>query len=666
MATWTESFDRYVNLIVTATESSVNTANNTSVVTVTAKLRYHTGSTSTFNNYPQTLTISINGVSKTGKTNQTYSLSASSREKSLGSWTETVTHNSDGSKSVNINVSYKASNGDGATVNKTMALTTIPRASKPYLNRTTITLGSHVELHFGRADPSFTHSVTFTFGSKEYSIADKTTEGMITWTPTASQQSEIASQIPNDTSGWGGFAVATYSGNTKIGSTTTVRLTITIPDNSATAPSATKPTFEEQVANVISLNHGVIQGQSVIKLSSTISTTWHSTITRVQFKIGTISYNASVSGNTATYNYAVSSFGNFDVRAIVTDSRGRIRESSVLTINSSAYSPPSLRLSASRKKAPNDEKVEVSLDSSFTPLGSKNLTTLQLQIRVRGGSWSGNLMTTKNNATGSIKIATTENINYTVSRIQAYEVRAIIKDKLSNAVQSTVTISTGKALFDAYKDVGISIGKMYDETNPIELQVNGSVEFNGSLKLTGEGQDTRFTIDPVIGNASIELGSTQVVSTPYIDFHSSGGNTNDYDARIIVRGGSKTVTRQGTLDIHSVGLLLNGIDIIDYGNNENGHWIKYVDGTLVCWGREVRNVPINLGNGNIFRSNQINYTYPVAFVGPYPHVNISAFDSMTALMELESRTAFSVMLFKGTSNASLRTQITWQAIGRWK
>lgn len=665
MATWTASFDQYVNLMVTATESSVNTANNTSVVTVTAKLRYHTGSTSTFNNYPQTLTVSINGVSKPGKTNQTYYLTASSREKSLGSWTETVTHDSDGSKSVSINVSYKASNGDSATVNKTMALATIPRASNPYLNKTTVPLGSPVELHFGRADPSFTHSVMFTFGSKEFSIADKTTDGMITWTPTASQQSEIASQIPNDTSGWGGFAVATYSGTTKIGSTSTVKLTITIPDDSTTAPSATKPTFEEQTSSVVSLNHGVIQGQSVIKLSSTISTTWHSTITRVQFKIGTISYNASVSGNTATYNYAVSSFGNIDIRAIVTDSRGRIRESSVLTINSSAYSPPSLRLSASRKKAPNDEQVAVSLDSTFTSLGSKNLTTLQLQIRVSGGSWSGNLMTTKNNALGSIKIATTENINYTVSKTQAYEVRATIKDKLSDAIQSTVTISTGKALFDVYKDVGISIGKMYDESNPIELQVDGSVEFNGSLKLTGEGQDTRLTIDPVAGNAALELGATRVESTPYIDFHSSGG-ANDYDARIIVIGGSKTTTGQASLDINAVSLLLNGVDIISYGNNTNGHWIKYVDGTLVCWGREVRNVPINLGNGNIFRSNQINYTYPVAFVGPYLHVSISAYDSMTALMEIESRTAFGVMLFKGTSNASLRTQITWQAIGRWK
>ena len=652
--------------MVTATESSVNTANNTSVVTVTAKLRYHTGSTSTFNDYPQTLTVSINGVSKPGKTNQTYYLTASSREKSLGSWTETVTHNNDGSKSVNINVSYKATNGDNATINKTMALATIPRASNPYLNKTTVPLGSPVELHFGRADPSFTHSVTFAFGSKTFTLADKTTSGMITWTPTASQQSDIASEIPNDTSGWGGFAVSTYSGATKIGSTSTVKLTITIPDNATSAPSATKPTFEEQTSSVISLNHGVIQGKSVIKLSSVIGTKLHSTISRVQFKIGDMAYNASVSGNTATYNYAVSSFGNFDVKAIVTDSRGRIRESSVLTINSSAYSPPSLRLSASRKKAPNDEQVAVSLDSTFTSLGSKNLTTLVLQIRASGGSWSGNLMTTKNNALGSIKIATTENINYTVSKTQAYEVRATIKDKLSDAIQTTVTISTGKALFDAYKDVGISIGKMYDESNPIELQVDGSVEFNGSLKLTGEGQDTRFTIDPVNGNASLELGSTTAVSTPYIDFHSSGSATNDYDARIIVRGGSKTMTSQASLDISAVRLLLNGIDIIDYGNNTNGHWIKMYDGTMICWGRDLRNIAVGTANGNIFRSNQINYTYPAAFVGPYPQISISAYDSMTALMELESRTAFGVMLFKGTSNTNLRTQITWQAIGRWK
>lgn len=665
MATWTASFDRYVNLIVTATESSVNTANNTSVVTVTAKLRYHTGSTSTFNNYPQTLTVSINGVSKQGKTNQTYYLSASSREKSLGSWTETVTHNSNGSKSVSINVSYKATNGDGATVNKTMALTTIPRASKPFLNKTTVPLGSSVELHFGRADPSFTHSVSFGFGSKRFSLADKTTDGMITWTPTASQQSEIASQIPNATSGWGGFDVTTYSGNTKIGSTSTVKLTITIPNDSTSAPSATTPTFEEQTSSVISLNHGVIQGKSVIKLSSVISTKLHSTISRVQFKIGGMTYNASVSGNTATYNYAVSSHGNFDVRAIVTDSRGRKRESPALTINSSAYSPPSLRLSASRKKPPNDEQVEVSLDSTFTSLGSKNLTTLALQIRVSGGSWSGNLMTTKNNATGSIKIATTENINYTVSRTQAYEVRATIKDKLSDAIQSTVTISTGKALFDAYKDVGISIGKMYDESNPIELQVDGSVEFNGSLKLTGEGQDTRFTIDPVIGNASIELGSMQVESTPYIDFHSSGTGS-DYDARIIAKNGDSR-NGEGDLSIDAKTVRINNDEIVSYGNNKNGHWIRFYNGVQICFGRDEGGKNVNIANGQVFRSNTFSYDYPAKFSGVMvPIVTVTATDAWTAKMTKIPWTGFSVMLYKGTSANTLDTDISWTAIGRWR
>lgn len=62
----------------------------------------------------------------------------------------------------------------------------------------------------------------------------------------------------------------------------------------------------------------------------------------------------------------------------------------------------------------------------------------------------------------------------------------------------------------------------------------------------------------------IELGPVAAVSTPYIDFHSSGTGS-DYDSRIIASGGSGT-TGQGIINVVAAGLTLN-----DTGVALNGH-----------------------------------------------------------------------------------------------
>ena len=50
-------------------------------------------------------------------------------------------------------------------------------------------------------------------------------------------------------------------------------------------------------------------------------------------------------------------------------------------------------------------------------------------------------------------------------------------------------------------------------------------------------------------NQEIELGSTSSANTPYVDFHSSG-NPTDYDARIIVSGGTASIAN-GDMSIMS-------------------------------------------------------------------------------------------------------------------
>jgi len=70
---------------------------------------------------------------------------------------------------------------------------------------------------------------------------------------------------------------------------------------------------------------------------------------------------------------------------------------------------------------------------------------------------------------------------------------------------------------------------------PSTLTVSGAATFNNQI--------TNFPA----ATAGIELGSTSVSNTPFIDFRSSGLN-NDFDARILASGGTSTPGR-GTLTI---------------------------------------------------------------------------------------------------------------------
>lgn len=64
---------------------------------------------------------------------------------------------------------------------------------------------------------SYTHTIKFKFGNATGTIATKTAQTSITWTPAAAT---LYAQIPNAVSGYGTITCETYDGNTLVGTTT--------------------------------------------------------------------------------------------------------------------------------------------------------------------------------------------------------------------------------------------------------------------------------------------------------------------------------------------------------------------------------------------------------------------------------------------------------------
>lgn len=168
----------------------------------------------------------------------TYSDITDYKDRTFDSGTLTIPHNSDGSKSFTISAvsGWIYSNGNYYGAAKSFTLPTIPRASS--VSCSTANIGSNATITINRASTSFTHTLTYSFGSLSGTIATKTSSTNISWTiPTT-----FYGQIPNSKSGTGTITCQTYNGSSLIGSKST-SFTATVSE------SASKPTLSPTVSD---------------------------------------------------------------------------------------------------------------------------------------------------------------------------------------------------------------------------------------------------------------------------------------------------------------------------------------------------------------------------------------------------------------------------------
>lgn len=119
---------------------------------------------------------------------------------------------------------------------------------------------------------------------------------------------------------------------------------------------------------------------------------------------------------------------------------------------------------------------------------------------------------------------------------------------------------------------------------------------------------------------------------------------------------------------------INGLDlfpntIISKGNNMNGEWIKYADGTMICKNEIVKNYNFNTQYGSVYWTNEtLIWNFPLSFIDiPIINVNILSFGILgTSQTPRTNKTAadFFVFNYKPENVANLKTKMI--AIGKWK
>lgn len=136
----------------------------------------------------------------------------------IGSKSKTVTHNSDGKKSITISTTYSNSGTDQAgtyTGSGTAVLDTIPRASS-ISSSASWTAGNALTVNISRNASSFTHTVTVKVGST--TVGTATGVGTSVKFSNAAFQNAVFNALAQTASKTATITLTTYSGSTSIGS----------------------------------------------------------------------------------------------------------------------------------------------------------------------------------------------------------------------------------------------------------------------------------------------------------------------------------------------------------------------------------------------------------------------------------------------------------------
>lgn len=429
-----------------------NVAANTSKITATMYLvqasSWSIGISSRADN-----TTTINGVDYTW-TSPALSNGGGKTTK-LGSVTSgNISHNADGSKSVtitavfNIKATISGTYYSSIRASATVALNDIPRATQPTLSASSVNMGSAVTISMPRASSGFTHDLAYSFNGGSY-VSIATGQGTsYSWTVP-----DLASQIPNATSGGMTVRCITKNGSKTIG-TKTVKLVAKVP--SSVVPTVGTVTVAEATAGLAAQFGAFIQGKSTLKTTITASGAKGSTIT---------AYSTTLEGKTYTgsswTSAALTGKGSIKIVTKVKDSRGRWSAAKTTTVNVLDYSTPLIqvlqvyRVDSAGSADEQGEYIAVVYRYSVTALNNKNTASMVVEYKKTSETtWAellnGSALSANTTAKPKSPVFPTD---------YQYDIRLTVTDWFGAKRAYTATLPSGAVILDLLANgKGIAFG----------------------------------------------------------------------------------------------------------------------------------------------------------------------------------------------------------------
>nr|DAY11016.1 MAG TPA: protein of unknown function DUF859 [Caudoviricetes sp.] len=453
----------YLNVYID--EASTDVSTNTSTInwqlTVSRYTYYHT-----FNKQgDSTLSLTLDGQN-VHSSNPVWEVWDG--EVTLASGSTTISHNSDGRKTLPFSCTFNPNNGlhGTITVSGNLGLTAIPRSSSVSVIAGVI--GSSVTININRQSSSFKHTVRYSWAGKSGTIATSVDTSTM-WTIPL----DFANDIPNSASGTGTVYVDTYSGSTKTGTQSTT-FTASVPANvKPTFSGVTLSDLNGAAQNLIPNPETFIQVISNIKVAFNGAVgSYGSSITGYYAEIiGKNQSTSSNGGSLGIMNY----HGTIKIRASVSDSRGRWSDTREVSVTVLEYFAPALSFSIARTGS-TSSTLTTTRNAKIAPLmvagSQKNSMTLTFKVARLGttnfqvdtgpatGSWTSisSLVNSQANLAG----------NYLAN--QSWVVIGALEDKFTRT-EFMVNVATESVVL-SYDRSGVGVNKIREQG---ALDVKGNI-----------------------------------------------------------------------------------------------------------------------------------------------------------------------------------------------
>ena len=445
-------------------------------------------------------TVKINNVTVYSKDRVSYSSQKFPAAKGSTNGTLTVTHNSDGKKSISVSLATAIYTSTVTTNSTTWKLDDIPR----YATITSATNFTDIQ------NPTITYSnpagtnvdelyafISFSEnGGSDIGPVDLSKTGTsYTFNLTEAERNQLRQATTTSNTKTLYFCVSTETGDYLYSSYKPATMTIV---NANPTFTATYQDTNATTTAITSNNQQIIQNQSTLQINISSATALKkATITSLKYIVNGNETTVSFSGGSKTIN-----IGTLDVSSNLTipitliDSRGN---STTINLNVQvlSWSLPSAIITCERLNNFYSE-TNLNVDANYSSLDSKNTITIQYQIKKVEDASYGSLVTIQDNV----------QTQFTADNTYEWYVRVVLTDRIGT---SSYVLKLGKGIPIVYFD-----------------SIMNSTGFN-CFPLTSEGVwSNNFPIDDVI-----YLGS-QVLYDSY-QMTTSGKNAvlGSYDYNLI-------------------------------------------------------------------------------------------------------------------------------------
>lgn len=346
--------------------------------------------------------------------------------------------------------------GTGSFSTLSVPLVTASRATFSEVGGPAITAfdaGHAITIHTNRQDSSYTHDITYEFGSATGTVGEGI--GASTpWTPPLS----MLTAIPNLTQAAGTIRTVTKQGSTVVGSTTTG---FVLRAGAGVIPTVTGVGAVELNSTVASVVGVPVQSLSQLQLNVMAAGAYGSTITARE-----LTFQGATMPTGSTVNVPVA--GSVPVKGRATDSRGRQSAEWSGALDVLPYTPPqgsvlAQRANVSNVADPDGEYIRVDVSAAVQSLingTQRNGLTLRVATRPHsGGVWTPRNVIVHGSLTYNSALQVAGGAAF--SSGSSWDVRVQVEDKFATYTEIAVVATSVSAL--ELVGTKVAIGKRHEQ-----------------------------------------------------------------------------------------------------------------------------------------------------------------------------------------------------------